>query len=358
MKHRISFPAAVVLIAAVSAVNAAFEAVPQSPWLLAGPASCVFPRSPLVMTASPSSIGFLDGPGAAVSASRPFGLGELDRCAAAGSSPVGRHAVAGIALTLTGGSAYSEFTLMGGCAVRIADRIALGASAAFRRLQISGYGTGTGFSGDLGMIFTPVDGIYAAGTARGAVRTRLGSSGDPACPRALELAAGVCAAPGVTVAAGFTMEENHDPCFSLCSGFSPDRAVTLGAGILTSPLRFSAAVSVSVFEIDLGYGYSGHETLPASHSLSLGWGSCAAVPNAVGEGSDAEEEITVSFPLNVNTASPEALEKIPGIGPSRASAIASWIEANGPVRTVSRLIEIPGVGPSLLETLKEYLVAE
>ncbi len=250
---------------------AAFEPVAQSPWLQSGPASSVFPRTPLALITSPVAVGLLEGAGIAASASRPFGLRELDRCAVAGSAYLSSDVAAGGALTLSGSERYSELSVVGCCAVRVAHRAVAGFTAAFRRLQISGYGTGTGFSGDVGVAFSPVDGIYASGVVRGLLRTGLGDTGDPAGPRGVDLAVGICPGPGVTVVLGVGREENLATEFSVSSSFSPDPALALGACIRTDPLRFSFSLSASVSKLDLGYGYAGHETLPGTHSTSLCW---------------------------------------------------------------------------------------
>jgi len=337
---------------------AAFEPVAQSPWLQAGPASSVFPRTPLALITSPVAAGLLEGCGVAASASRPFGLRELDRCAVAGSAYLSADVAAGGALTLSGSERYSEFSVVGSCAVRVAHRAVAGFSAAFRRLQISGYGTGTGFSGDAGVAFSPVDGIYAAGTVRGVLRTGLGDTGDPAGPRGVDLAVGICPGAGVTVALGAGREENLATEFSVSSSFSPDPALALGACIQTDPLRFSFSLSVSVSKLDLGYGYAGHETLPGTHSISLCWGGCAADPAPVHWSGGDEESPLVSFPIDVNGATREELEQIPGIGPAKASAIVAWLESHGPVGSVTELIDVPGIGPTMLRVLLQYLTAE
>jgi competence ComEA-like helix-hairpin-helix protein len=337
---------------------AAFEPVAHSPWLLAGPASSLFPRTPLALITSPFAAGLLEGGGVAASASRPFGLRELDRCAVAGSVYLSGDVAAGGALTLSGSEQYSEFSVVGSCAVRIAHRTVAGLSAAVRRLQISGYGTGTGFSGDIGIAFSPVDGIYAAGAVRGVLRTGLGDSGDPAGPRGVDLAVGLCPGTGVTVVLGAGREENLPVEFSVSSSFSPDPMLALGGCIRTDPLRFSFSLSASVSKLDLGYGYTGHETLPGTHSISLCWGGCAADPVPVNWSTGNEESVGVSFPLNVNTATEEELELIPGIGPAKASAIVAWLESHGPVSSITELIEVPGIGPTILSVLLEYLRAE
>jgi len=346
------------LLVSTGSLWAAFERVPESPWLQAGPASALFPRTPLALISNPACIGLLGGNGVAASASRPFDLRELDRCAVAGSLLMSGRYAAGAALTLSGDGSYSESSLEVCCALRVATGVILGAGTAFRRLQISGYGTGNGFSANVGFACSPVPGIYATGGMRGVLRTDAGGSGDPVVPRGVEFALGVCPAEGVTVAAGIGREENLDSEISFSSSFSPDPMLSLGACMLTSPLRFSFCLSVSLSRIDLGYGYSGHETLPGTHSLSVCWGGCSSAPLPLQLNEPEAEQQETAFPIDINSATQLDLERIPGVGPAKASAIIAWINEYGPVGSISELIDVPGVGPSILETLRGYLTVE
>jgi len=349
---------ALLLLPLAGGARAAFEPVPQSPWLAAGPASALYPRTPLAMISSPVATGLLESAGAAASASRPFGLSELDRCAVAGSCPLSEGLAAGAALTLSGSGRYCEFSAVGSCSMVLFPRVAAGASVAFRRLVISGYGSGAGFSGDAGVAFAPFDGVRASGCVRGIFRTDMGESGDPACPRGIDAALGVCPGRGVTVSVGASRDEHTGMCMSLATSFSPDPLLALGASMSTEPLRFSFCLSASVSGIEAGYGYAGHETLPATHSVSLCWGGCASSPEPVDWGGTEGDEAFPGFPLDVNTASIEDFERIPGIGPAKASAIHAWLRENGPVTCVEELIDVPGVGPGTLRLLVQYLVAE
>jgi competence ComEA-like helix-hairpin-helix protein len=353
-------PALTILLALTfpASLQAAFEPVAQSPWLQAGAASALFPRTPLALIGSPFAVGLLEGGGVAASACRPFGLRELDRCALAASSYLGTGTAAGCAVTLSGTAAYSELSVIGSCAASVFRRAVAGLSVACRRLQVSGYGTGSGISCDAGVAVSPLDGLYAAGTVRGLFRSALGESGDPACPRGMDLSLGACPGRGVTVALGASRDENHPPEFSVSAAFSPSRFISLGAAMLTGPVRFSFCLSVSVSDLALGYGYAGHERLPGSHSVSLCLGRCSSRPSVLRFDSTGEQACEPSFPLNVNTATAEDLEHIPGIGPARASSIVSWIGTEGPVESVEELIDVPGIGPAALRTLCEYLVAE
>jgi competence ComEA-like helix-hairpin-helix protein len=349
---------ALLLLPHAGGARAAFEPVPQSPWLASGPASALYPRTPLALIYSPVATGLLESAGAAASASRPFGLSELDRCAVAGSCRLSGGFTAGAAVTLSGSSRYSEFSAIGGCAVVLVPRVVAGASLALRRLVISGYGSGTGFSGDAGVAFAPFDGIRASGCVRGVFRTDIGESGDPSCPRGVDAALGMSPGRGVTVSVGASRDEHTGMCLSLATSFSPDPLLALGASISTEPLRFSFCLSASVSGIEAGYGYAGHETLPATHSVSLCWGRCASDPEPVDWGGPEGEDAFPGFPLNVNTASREDFERIPGIGPAKASAIDAWLRENGPVACVEELLDVPGVGPGTLRVLMQYLVVE
>ena len=356
MRNRIAFTTvlSLMLLPAVTS-RAAFEPVAESPLLQGGASSMLFPGSPLVMFSNPASMGLLEGSGVSASASRPFGLRRLDRTALAGTWMFSNAAV-GAALSLTGDGTYTEGVVNTSVAWRAAPGLVLGLGTSIRDLRISGYGRATGFSADAGAAWSPIGGIYSAVSLRGFVRSDLGDSGDPAAPRILEAAVGVVPLDRVRVSVGIGREEGLGPVISVTTCFIPADVVSLSAGLLTDPARFWAALSISISDLDIGYGYGEHSALPGSHFISLCYGSCASSPDPLHTETGGGEEAGVpEFPLDINTATEEELTAIPGIGPGRASAIRSWVETNGPVTDVDSLDEVPGIGPSLLTVLREYL---
>lgn len=346
------------LLVSASPGKSAFEPVSESPWLQGGIASSLFPTTPLVIMVNPACLGLLEGHGVAASASRPFGLRGLDRTAIAGDWMFRRFAV-GAALSLSGDESYTEGTAVAGAAFRIMNGVVLGADISVRNLQISGYGRATGVSADIGAVWSPTSGIYSTALFRSVIRSDLGESGDPSSPRSLELGLGIVPVERVSLAIGAGRQEGLDTEFSFHTAFSPASGISLGAGMMTNPARFWAALSISVSLINVEYGYGEHSTLPGTHSVALCWGACAANPPALSLSSEEEPEASApEFPLNVNTATEEDFILIPGIGPGRASAISAWMRQNGPVSSIDELDDIPGIGPSLMEVLREFLVVE
>lgn len=338
-------------------VSAAFEPVSQSPWLQGGVASSLFPRSPLALGHNPASLALLEGPGLAVSASRPFGLKRLDRTALAGNLLGNTWALGGM-VSVSGDDAYTEITADAAMAWRLLPRVAAGMGLSLNRLQISGYGRATGGALHASAVWSPVDGVYATALCRSLVRTDLGSSGDPASPRSVEMALGAVPAENVVLSLGAAGQEGVDMEYSIHTAFSPADMLAFCTGIRTGPTRFWASVQLSLPFLSVQYGYGEHSSLPGSHSISVSHGNCCFRPRTISAASQDEADTAVEFPLDVNTATEEQLTAIPGIGPAKASAIASWIRTNGPVSSVLQLEEVPGIGPSLMQVLAEYLTAE
>jgi len=339
--------------------RAAFEPVFESPWLQGGIASTLFPRTPLVLTANPACMGLMEGHGIAASLSRPFNLKRLDRSAVAGCLMFSRYAL-GAAVSLSGDESYSEATATAAGAWKLINGVVLGASISIRRLQISGYSSATGATADVSAVWSPVEGIFSTALFRSVLRTDLGDSGDGAAPRSFELAVGVVPVQNVVCAIGAGRQEEFDIEYSFHTAFSPSPMLSIATGIKTDPVRFWAALELSLSSLSMEYGYGEHSSLPGTHSIALCWGHCAFRPSVL-ELSDPDNEddrSDVQFPVNVNTVTEEELLLIPGIGPSKASAITSWLRQYGPVSSVSDLQEVPGIGPSILQILSEYLVAE
>ena len=350
---------AILLTLIVFCCMAAFEPVFESPWLQGGIASSLFPRTPLVLVANPACMGLLEGHGIAASVSRPFGLNRLDRTSVAGCLMFRRFAIGGT-ISLSGDDAYTEASATAGGAWKLMRGIVVGGSISLRRLQISGYSRATGASADVSAVWSPVEGFFSTALFRSVFRTDLGNSGDPAAPRSLELAVGVAPVQNVVCAIGAGRQEELDIEYTFHTAFSPSPMLSIATGIKTDPVRFWAALELSLSAMSLEYGYSEHASLPGTHSIALCWGHCASSPSVLeltGNEEQDEQQI-VQFPIDVNSVTEEELQLIPGIGPSKASAITSWLRLNGPVSSVSDLSSVPGIGPSILQVLSEYLVVE
>ena len=353
---KIALPAALLALAAPA--TGAFELLPQSPWLGGGAAAGLFPHSPLAIAANPSAAGLMEGPGASISVSRPFGLAPLDRLSMAGCGTLLEVPLAG-GFELSGDGDCSEASLGVAAGFLAAPGVAAGLGAHVRRLQITGYGTGVGASADLGVAYTPLPGLYGAAAVRGLLRTDLGRSGDPACPRSLDLSLGLAPAEGVTATVGYRSAEHLPAEISVHSTYAPAEALSLFAGLQTEPTRFTVGLAVSAGPAEVSYSVAQHSELPATHSGGLMWGRCAFRPATLELGGDdggsPEEE---AFPINVNTATSRQLQTVPGIGPAKAASILAWIREHGPFQTLADLQYVPGIGAATVEGFRGYLVVE
>jgi competence protein ComEA len=356
---KLALPAALLALAAPA--TGAFEQAFGSPWLGGGAAASLFARSPLFASHNPASAALMDSPGVAASAARPFGLAPLDRMAVAGCGRPAGVPLAGC-FDLSGNGECSEASLGLSGAFPAAPGVVAGLGAHLRRLQITGYGTGMGASADLGVVYSPLAGVYGGAAVRGLLRTGLGESGDPACPRRIDLALGLCPAEGVTAAVGYRSAEHLPAELSVHSTYAPAEALSVFAGVQTGPTRFTVGLAVSLGPGEVSYAVCQHAELPATHSAALCWGGCAFRPRPLslggeeaGEGSEGDH---VDFPVNVNTATSAQLQAVPGIGPAKAGSILAWIRDHGPFESLEDLLQVPGIGPATVEGFRGYLVAE
>lgn len=342
-----------------SCVFAAFELVPEEPWLEPGPSSTLFPHTAMVLVENPAALGLLEGSGLSVSASRPFGLRELDRAGISGCLISNRYA-AGCVIIMSGDDIYSEMSLLTGVSWKVSNRFLAGVGAALRRVAISGYGHAMGFSMDAGLVYSPFNGVYGSAAMRGLIRTDLGKSGDPVVPLGFETALGICPVRKIRLGAGIRRDEGLDEEFSFMSSFSPAQLLEIGLSLRTDPSRFSIFLCLDISDFGLSYGYSGHQVLPSTHSVSVSWGeNMASAPDPIEPAREINETMSeIMFPLNLNTATPEQLQTLPGIGPSKAQAIVAYRENHGGFIEVSEIEKVPGIGRNLTEQLREYLVVE
>ncbi|NLP04911.1 hypothetical protein GX411_03020, partial [Candidatus Fermentibacteria bacterium] len=304
--------AAVSMVCLAGVSDAAFEPVQQSPWAQGGCASTLFPRSALDVIYNPALAGAFDGFHAAASYGRPFGLSRLDRGAVAGVLPMRSIAPAAF-ISASGDESYSELQFAASAAWRCAPGFVLGLGACLQHLSIEDYGASSGFSLDAGLVFTPLRGVQAASSVRGALRSELGESGDPSVPRSFDLAAGVRPVERLLVSAGLSRQEGFDPEYCFAVSFSPPGPATIGIGCLTDPGRFGVSVSIGLGGMQFLYGLATHPSLDPTHSAGISWGSPFTPPPADG-GAGEPTPGPGSPPFDPNTATLEQLCTIPGIG--------------------------------------------
>lgn len=342
------------LLLVVSAASGAFEACPESPWLY-GHAAALFPRSALAVSMNPAAPGMLEGTGVAVGASRPFGISRLSRVAVAGNTFISGAGV-GAMLSGTGSTEYSEFTLMGAGAFRLARSLVAGVSLSCRRLSIQGYGGAFALGTSAAVVGRPATGVYMGLGCRGLYSSHIG--GLPAVPGAVFASAGLVPLENLLVSGAAVFHRYTGAEFGVHTSLSPSPGLVLGLGCLSGPARLSFSIGIEPGAASISYGYSTHPCLQGSHLGEVGWGRAAFSPAPLQGGSHAPELPPVAFPVNINTATERELTAIPGIGPARASAILAWLAGNGPVESLDQLLEVPGIGPSTLETLESYLTVE
>ena len=346
------------LLVLAGASIAAFEEVSNDPWLEAGAASSVYPLSPFVLGCNPASIGLLEGSALSCSAARPFGLRELDRAGLAACLPRPGYML-GVETGLSGDRTYSEISLTAGCATRVLSGLVAGVSISGRRLSISGYGHGAGASLDAGMVYSPMEGVYGASSVRGLLRTRIGDSQDPCVPRSFQAALGVCPLEGLYLSAGARSEERLDMELSMLMAFSPCERLLTGVSLRTDPVRFSAALSVSLGPLGLQYGFFHHTRLPPTHSVCVTLGECRFRPAPLPSGAPEEAPGPArQAAVDLNSATCEQLETVPGIGPAKAASIVAYRNQMGPFRSVDHLLGVPGIGAATLESIRPYLYVD
>ncbi len=337
--------------------ESAFEPVPQAPWVTAGASSSLFPSCAATLFENPASTGLLDGWSVSASASRPFGLERLDRASLAGALPWRQWCFAS-GILASGDSDYSEWTLSAGCSRRLATGLAGGLSVSSHRLSIEGYGSGTGFSSDIGLVARPMDGVLTGASVHGLFRSRLGASPDPVVPRSFSLAAGVAPVASLRLSGSISFSEGLDPEPSFSIGYAPSRSLVLGLGLQSDPSRFAFSVSLGTGPVEFLYGLGFHPSLGETHSVGIAIGRAGHVPVPAMSTEEPETPADPHATVNINTAGLEELETLPGIGPARAEAIAAYRSENGPFTSVDQLLDVPGIGPSLLESIRARLVVD
>lgn len=335
-------------------ISSAFEMQSESPWLAGAAASALFPKTHMVLSINPASLGLLEGRAFSASISRPFGFTELDRAAASAGFSTSNYST-GALISYSGRNGYSEISGTAGIAVNIRNGIIGGLSIAGHRIQINGFGSANALSTDIALIARPITGIFISASMRGLYSSSLTDREFPAIPKTISAAFGLSPIRGVKIAAGCSNHEYAGNEYSLVTSVEPLPQLSIVLSFLTPPVRMGIGFEVSLSDIAMQYGYGTHPELPGGHGIALSYGDVAFHPQPIQLDPSVEAEEEVTFPINVNTATIEELIQLPGIGPSKASTIRNYINNHGLFNSIDELIEIPGIGSTTLENLREYL---
>jgi hypothetical protein len=215
-----------------------------------------------------------------LSASRPFGLPELDVQQFSIVQAVSRWTLSLWSRRL-GGDLYREVTLGLGCSRRFGERLSAGMALRGLQLAIAGYGSGRTWCLDLG-VSGAVDSAWHLGiSVQNLNNGRLGE-GEQSTPQVLRVGTAVrperhlllCAdvvADAADVIAGGSFLGKYPAGIRLgCEGHL-HRSLVLRLGFQSRPMRMSAGVGLTAGPVEVDYACRSHQFLGPTQYLTVSW---------------------------------------------------------------------------------------
>ena len=227
---------------------------------------------------NPAGAGWADCRTIALSASRPYGLAELDTGELSILQPT-LGWVFGLHTRCFGGRLYRETTVGMSAAHRFLDGLSAGGCLRGRQLAISGYGSDESWSLDLGIVALPGARWRWGMAVHNINNGRLGRSRQ-GMPQVLMVGL-ACRAEGRVWLSGELLGDLTDlsvdpfgtPGYPLewrlgCETRFGDMAA-LRLGLQNHPLRISAGLELATGPLRLGYAWRSHSLLGSTHHVTL-----------------------------------------------------------------------------------------
>jgi len=227
---------------------------------------------------NPAGAGWLSHQAIALSASRPFGLAELDTQELSVLQPAFGW-VLGLHARRFGGRLYREMTIGISGARRIVDILSAGCCLRGRQLAIRGYGSDESWSLDLGLVALPGERWRWGMAVHNLNNGRLGRDRQ-GMPQVLMV--GLACRPEERLwlsgellgdLTDLSVDPFGSPAYPLewrlgCEARLRNMAA-LRLGLQNRPLRISAGLELAAGPLRLGYAWRSHPLLGSTHHVTL-----------------------------------------------------------------------------------------
>ncbi|HUI09455.1 MAG TPA: hypothetical protein VL221_03955 [Bacteroidota bacterium] len=258
-----------VVCAWISPAQGAFERQPESVRSVAmGGAGVAIPGNPWGAFTNPAALAGAFGALAGVSlAPSPFGLTELGRQACACAIGWGRGG-ASIAALSTGFTLYRETTVAAAVGYDLGKGLRCGCSCSLNALSIEGYGSGSCWGCDAGILWALAPGVDIGASVQNLNAPSPGRSGEAVARSAT---AGIAVAAGLpaTVAFDLAVDPRYPVELRLGGEYVIAGCVALRAGVSSDPSALCAGIGLSLSPVEVGYAFTRHQELGFTHRFGV-----------------------------------------------------------------------------------------
>jgi hypothetical protein len=198
---------------------------------------------------------------------RPFGLADLAQSALTYIEPLS-FGIAAITLQRYGFELYREITAGVVIGAELEDRWNVGIGVQYFSLTIPGYGSAGTVGIDAGMVLEVSDGFRAGVAALNLNAPAIGRNRER-LPQVLSLGLSYQPMGGLLLAIDLVKEIRFPPDILLGVEFAPVKTLRILVGSGTDPASFRAGMTFAYGLAEVGYIFSNHPDLGATHRFSL-----------------------------------------------------------------------------------------
>ena len=219
---------------------------------------------------NPAALAYLDGFGAAVSSERRFWVEGLDLQSLSLSMPTSIGSFA-LSAQYLGWSAYNEQRVSLAYARTFGEQLAIGLQFDYLGVRIPEYGSRSGFTADLGVLYEPVENWKIGAHLYNPFRTSLSEVENEEVPVIFTL--GTSYALGDDLLMAFEVEKNVDERLSVQSGleYGLTDYLWLRGGVSTEPVAGHFGLGLDVRGLNIDLAASVHQVLGVTPTMGLAY---------------------------------------------------------------------------------------
>ncbi|MCB0738299.1 MAG: hypothetical protein KDC92_12350 [Bacteroidetes bacterium] len=221
---------------------------------------------------NPASLGSVNYFAIGASASRPFGISQLNLSAAAVAIPIKNLATLGLGLQNTSlANAYQQIRAGGAISRQFGENFSAGAHFGIHHFNYANYGQSTFFSSAFGFIFKPINKVRMGAVVHNPFSKTISAFEDERLPMRFVSGFGYEFSDSLLLVAELNMSLDGD--YRLHSGieYLITKNIAFRAGFATRPVETSLGISIKrkYFALNFSLGY--HSRLGATPHLSFNY---------------------------------------------------------------------------------------
>ena len=222
---------------------------------------------PLLIFPNPSALGVIKEWSITSSYSRPYGLKELD-ITAVGLAKRWRKIVFGAGISHYGFELFKEQQFTFGFAGTIIKSLQLGIAFRYQQIAIKNYGRTGAFTIDFGWQYSVLPNLDIMGAVQNAQRATIGQDKQP-LPQILRMGIQFKPSSQISIYTEMYKDISFDPEARFGIEAEATERLLLRIGFTRNPSRFTSGFCLTVFGLNIDYGFCYHQILGYTHAMGL-----------------------------------------------------------------------------------------